>query len=165
MMWCGRRGWGRIITSHPALEGTSCGGGQWCIRGRCMKVNINESPPPVAPAPALPQVINGVWASWSAVNCPYCQCAPFGDGIGVQASKRTCTNPAPVNGGQDCAGESTRGIICASECQQGTETIQQYMDRICTNHQTSRQDFELNGKGSQLKGGTESDRACKVNIQ
>lgn len=37
MMWCGLdSGRGRIITSHPALEGTSCDTSKWCELGSCV---------------------------------------------------------------------------------------------------------------------------------
>nr|CAD2185932.1 unnamed protein product [Meloidogyne enterolobii] len=36
MMWCGQGSYGRIVTSHPALEGTFCGDRKWCSLGRCV---------------------------------------------------------------------------------------------------------------------------------
>ncbi|VDK53212.1 unnamed protein product [Anisakis simplex] len=36
MMWCGQTTFGRIITSHPALEGTFCAPSKWCELGRCV---------------------------------------------------------------------------------------------------------------------------------
>jgi hypothetical protein len=31
MMWCGQGSYGRIVTSHPALEGTFCGPSKWSV--------------------------------------------------------------------------------------------------------------------------------------
>jgi hypothetical protein len=38
MMWCGPSQYGRIITSHPALEGTVCREGHQCVTGQCVPV-------------------------------------------------------------------------------------------------------------------------------
>uniref|UniRef100_A0A915J944 Peptidase M12B domain-containing protein n=1 Tax=Romanomermis culicivorax TaxID=13658 RepID=A0A915J944_ROMCU len=36
MMWCHHRQGGNLLSSHPALEGTSCGSGYHCIGGKCV---------------------------------------------------------------------------------------------------------------------------------
>lgn len=53
MMWCGQGQFGRIITSHPALEGTFCGPNKWCQLGRCVPWTGGGAPMPVTVAPAL----------------------------------------------------------------------------------------------------------------
>lgn len=50
MMWCGQSTFGRIITSHPALEGTFCGSSKWCELGRCVPW------PGIGAAAAMPKV-------------------------------------------------------------------------------------------------------------
>uniref|UniRef100_A0AC35F0Q0 Peptidase M12B domain-containing protein n=1 Tax=Panagrolaimus sp. PS1159 TaxID=55785 RepID=A0AC35F0Q0_9BILA len=59
MMWCGQSTFGRIITSHPALEGTFCGQSKWCQLGRCVPWSgsvsdlvTTQPPPPPSPPPA-----------------------------------------------------------------------------------------------------------------
>ena len=52
-------------------------------------------------------IVNGGWSDWS----------PFGDcsktcGGGEKTRYRTCTNPAPANGGKDCVGPSSDSMNC-----------------------------------------------------
>ena len=51
--------------------------------------------------------VDGGWTSWSS----------FGDcsktcGGGEKTRYRTCTNPAPANGGKDCVGPSSDSMSC-----------------------------------------------------
>ena len=51
--------------------------------------------------------MNGAWSDWSA----------FGDcsqtcGRGTRSKTRTCSNPAPQNGGSDCPGEDNLSEDC-----------------------------------------------------
>jgi len=54
--------------------------------------------------------INGGWTSWA--NSGGCQTAVCPDGKGKQTQTRSCTNPAPANGGAACSGDSTQTITC-----------------------------------------------------
>ncbi|KFD55901.1 hypothetical protein M513_03340 [Trichuris suis] len=155
MLWCGQNNWGRIITSHPALEGTSCAAGKYCRGGKCVP-DRSRNPP---------KVVNGAWSSWKQLSCSSCSCPPIISSLGVLKSERTCTNPAPENGGADCSGSSHRAIVCSRNC--GTRSpiaevvsAKLYTNRICAGHRQRLNDATINGIGVQLT--RFSSRACKV---
>ncbi|XP_078489120.1 netrin receptor UNC5B-like [Ciona intestinalis] len=55
--------------------------------------------------------VNGGWSSWF----PWTGCTEK-CGIGVQRRIRRCNNPAPQNGGANCAGETTQTMTCHKQC-------------------------------------------------
>ncbi|XP_031566331.1 uncharacterized protein LOC116301419 [Actinia tenebrosa] len=54
--------------------------------------------------------VNGNWTAWSSWDSCSVSC-----GGGNQRRTRTCTNPAPANGGQSCEGPSLQTRICATD--------------------------------------------------
>lgn len=175
MMWCGQSSFGRIITSHPALEGTFCGPNKWCQLGRCVPwggnvvstttpatMNIKSFSTVYTPPPTwtLPKKVDGGYSAWSAPNCNQCTCNPIVDGIGLAISRRTCTNPYPANGGEECVGSNIRAIICNKSCPKQQRTVDEYITEKCTEHKRVKNDQDLTGTGSQLNRFPQ--RACKV---
>lgn len=54
--------------------------------------------------------INGAWSEWVTVGSCSKTC-----GTGVQNYSRTCTNPAPANGGAPCSGLNTKQESCNTQ--------------------------------------------------
>ncbi|CAH3174133.1 unnamed protein product [Porites evermanni] len=84
---CTRDGYKCLSSFILPLEGTPCGMRKWCIKGACVDNGTPKT--------------DGGWTEWS----DYTTCSPSCEG-GVRYRERTCTNPAPQNGGQNCAGPS-----------------------------------------------------------
>jgi len=93
-LFCTSTGWSCYSKVAPPLDGTYCAPRHWCIGGECVDDGS--------------QIINGGWSKWGSYAACSLTC-----GGGIQWRTRTCTNPRPQNGGENCEGES-RGLprIC-----------------------------------------------------
>ncbi|VDK74613.1 unnamed protein product [Litomosoides sigmodontis] len=153
MTWCGQSTFGRIITSHPALEGTFCGSSKWCELGRCV-------PWPGGSSAGTPKRINGQWSSWSEVSCQSCKCSDISGSIGLAISARSCNNPLPANGGAECVGATLRAIVCNRRCVTSGKSVEKHIKEHCTQQKKLKNDSDLSGSGTQLI--RYPQRACKI---
>ena len=63
-------------------------------------------------------VVNGMWTQWADDTCSV-TC-----GGGSQTRTRTCTNPAPANGGEVCPGKDSEALDCNTQgCQGNTKGV------------------------------------------
>ncbi|KAM3728251.1 putative disintegrin and metalloproteinase with thrombospondin motif adt-2 [Dirofilaria immitis] len=153
MMWCGQSTFGRIITSHPALEGTFCGPSKWCELGRCV-------PWPGISSSAIPKRTDGQWSNWSKVSCQSCNCAEIAGSISIAKSTRSCNNPPPSNGGAECVGATLRAVVCNRHCTSSNKSVNKHIKQQCMQQKKLKNDSDLSGSGTQLT--RYPQRACKV---
>ncbi|MDP2692988.1 MAG: DNRLRE domain-containing protein [bacterium] len=87
---------------YPAYGGTNCSGVSIesiaCNTGAC----TGTTPPSTGT-----NVVNGSWSGWSTWSACSATC-----GGGSQTRTRTCTNPAPTNGGVSCSGNALESQAC-----------------------------------------------------
>ncbi|GAV02360.1 hypothetical protein RvY_12936 [Ramazzottius varieornatus] len=127
------------ITGHPALPGTFCGEGKWCVSGACSPWG-NEGP----------MAVDGGWSAWTTTASCTSNCLL--PGAGLRVFERTCTNPAPVNGGRQCVGKSKRYQKCddTSLCTApAILPIKAYANQQCQSTRTTQLDSSLVGVGRQ----------------
>eukprot|EP00794_Sanderia_malayensis_P011717 gene11717-12938_t len=96
---------------YPAAHGTWCGPNKWCIYGECVRDGTFP-----------PKKVDGGWTKFS----DHLPCnRPCGGGATWRT--RTCTNPAPKNGGKPCKGDtiSDRKICNMQACPSGKKSFRQ----------------------------------------
>ncbi|XP_039277174.1 A disintegrin and metalloproteinase with thrombospondin motifs adt-1 [Nilaparvata lugens] len=147
-------------TSHPALEGTTCGKNKWCRSGRCITHGLSA-------LQALEQPVAGGWSEWG----PFSECASgclhgeagtlTAGSTGVMFASRQCNNPRPENGGDPCVGHDKKYKTCnAMQCANVPRTtIRDFADEICI--RTKEVDKDLIGTGLQ-RISSDAKEACTV---
>lgn len=152
IVYCKHKYQSRAYTTHPALEGTVCETGKYCIGGKCVPMPNQKAP------------VHGGWSSWSTVDCSHCGCPPVAGGLSVLRTIRSCTNPYPINGGTACSGDNTMGVVCGqAKCRSNKPvygTVDDYLQLACTNKKKQMKSFVLLGTGTQIVHNAE--KACKV---
>ncbi|XP_045481420.1 A disintegrin and metalloproteinase with thrombospondin motifs adt-1-like isoform X2 [Harmonia axyridis] len=157
-------------TSHPALEGTSCGHNLWCRGGRCMSKGIFRQSIFTHQAQKLAansEKVNGGWSDWRpssdcASGCLFGEEGRLSSGSsGIRISERFCNNPRPLGGGANCEGPERKFEACnAEQCINVPRlSVREFADQICT--RAKEVDDELTGIGMQ-KITSSSDEACLV---
>jgi ADAMTS-4, putative len=88
----------------PALHGTYCGDRSWCIDGKCIPWEENETL----------SVIEGGWSDWTVLE--ECKSDCLENSMGRMIKIRKCNNPKPKNSDY-CKGEAVSVNICSDHNQ------------------------------------------------
>jgi len=86
--------------SGPALEGTACGRGRWCMGGSCVSNTKATSPASSKP---------GQWSEWRRDGC---RSGCIKGGRGAREKKRSCQTGRLVHTLEGCQGPSTGMDFC-----------------------------------------------------
>lgn len=114
----------RRISSYlagPALEGTHCGGTNWCRGGICV--------PWGADGPG--EVVAGGWGDWTHGECTS-GCVQ--GGTGHMVSRRVCDSPPAKNSVEGCMGSELRTSLCPDDKVCGVsprKTVTQLASEMC----------------------------------
>lgn len=163
-------GGGRQTRTRTCTNPSPSNGGSSCTGSTSESQTCNTQACPVTITPTIVP-INGDWSTYSAWSTCSAVC-----GSGIQTRNRTCTSPAPSNGGAQCTGLATETqtcnvqacvvtptpingdwsaygnwSTCSSSCGGGTQT----RTRTCTNPSPA------NG-GSTCSGLTIETQACNT---
>lgn len=142
-----------LFNAGHALEGTYCGGNNWCRETNCV------------PFPKSLRVVPGGWSDWRLVaNCSQ-PCLE--NSVALIHMTRSCTKPKRKNTLEGCEGDSSTMRPCdinanteAPKCDR-KKTNQEYIDEKCAIF--SRMKSELKPTGTQVPySAAQSWRACAI---
>nr|XP_006824190.1 PREDICTED: uncharacterized protein LOC100375643 [Saccoglossus kowalevskii] len=126
--------------------------------------------------------VHGGWSEWSSADCSVTCYIEESDGTrtgGELLQTRTCTNPVPSNGGNDCGETSTQVIECGIEdgnacppedgnwgswTDSGDCSVKCGNDGIRRRERTCSNPPPING-GSECSGSSETFVACDSDVQ
>ncbi|XP_065338554.1 A disintegrin and metalloproteinase with thrombospondin motifs adt-2-like isoform X2 [Cloeon dipterum] len=150
-------------TSHPALEGTTCGISMWCRSGRCVSKGLSAQQAGFWPE----RLVAGSWGEWSAFSECASSCLHGSGGLdagssGIEVAARRCDKPRPENGGKQCVGSDRRYRACeaAQICSNVPRTtLRDFADEVCG--RAKEVDADLLGTGTQRES-SDPVEACAV---
>ncbi|XP_077550141.1 uncharacterized protein LOC144163184 isoform X2 [Haemaphysalis longicornis] len=142
-----------LFNAGHALEGTYCGGSNWCHENSCV------------PFPKSLPVVPGGWTEWDMVAD--CSQPCLEDSVALIHMKRSCTMPARKNTLEGCEGDGVTLRPCdinankkAPKCDR-KKTNQDYINEKCAIF--SQMKSELKPTGTQVPySAAQSWRACAI---
>ncbi|XP_012252823.3 A disintegrin and metalloproteinase with thrombospondin motifs adt-1-like [Athalia rosae] len=154
-------------TSHPALEGTSCGNNRWCRGGRCIDKNgFSPHLGSTSGGSSTEKLSGGIWGAWHvsecASGCLYDEQRNLdGGSTGIRVVTRSCSTQSQQNTEENCVGPKKRYVACkAAQCLKvPSTTVNEFADQICA--RAKEVDVELTGTGLQ-RVSSDPEEACTV---
>ncbi|XP_037527414.1 A disintegrin and metalloproteinase with thrombospondin motifs 16 [Rhipicephalus sanguineus] len=120
----------------PALDGTYCGGHNWCLHGQCTPARAG-----------FMKAVAGGWGPWRRDSC-HSGC--LDNAKGFSRDRRRCDRPKPRNTAATCRGDSVRTRLCDdSKICQRRENPVNYATRKCAEWKSLVRD--LSSKGAQVR--------------
>ncbi|XP_031574335.1 uncharacterized protein LOC116308106 [Actinia tenebrosa] len=111
--------------------------------------------------------VDGKWSAWSSYSS--CQIPSSKDSYPYRFKQRSCTNPAPKNGGKSCTGQSRRNAPC-SDCDTPLGMENNRIDDSQVTASTFHEEFppheaRLNGPSAWCAGDLSGEVYLQVDLQ
>ncbi|XP_066971234.1 A disintegrin and metalloproteinase with thrombospondin motifs adt-1-like [Macrobrachium rosenbergii] len=139
----------------PALEGTHCGGENWCQGGQCVPWGNRTL-----------EVVVGGWGPWSHSEC-HSGCVK--GATGYKVSRRVCDSPTPKNSVEGCVGVEVVVSFCADDeiCGSATrKTVTEVASALCGEVAKLKDDIEAEGRQMSYSSGPDMAwQACALYCQ
>ncbi|OQV24995.1 putative A disintegrin and metalloproteinase with thrombospondin motifs 16 [Hypsibius exemplaris] len=147
---CRKRGALSTTNVGPALDGTFCGGKNWCSSGQCISWPYDQ--PVIAPG----------WSNWAPAGS--CQSGCLDGGSGFQVTPRFCNNPEPQNTADYCQGDDHQVALCSdSALCSSRQSPTAYATDKCK-YYDSKGVPGIRGEGKQMpyEAGKPAERSCAI---
>ncbi|XP_068212033.1 A disintegrin and metalloproteinase with thrombospondin motifs adt-1-like isoform X2 [Palaemon carinicauda] len=139
----------------PALEGTHCGGENWCQGGQCVPWGNRTL-----------EVIVGGWGPWSHSDC---QSGCVKGAKGYKSSRRVCDSPTPKNSVEGCVGVEVVLSFCPDDkvCEGAPrKTVTEVASALCGEVAKLKDDIEAEGRQMSYSSGPDMAwQACALYCQ
>ncbi|XP_064092936.1 A disintegrin and metalloproteinase with thrombospondin motifs adt-1-like [Macrobrachium nipponense] len=139
----------------PALEGTHCGGENWCQGGQCVPWGNRTL-----------EVVVGGWGPWTHSEC---QSGCVKGATGYKTSRRVCDSPTPKNSVEGCVGVEVVVSFCDDDkvCESAPrKTVTEVASSLCGEVAKLKDDIEAEGRQMSYSSGPDMAwQACALYCQ